>query len=69
VAATARTAKMAVRGAPLEGHLGKATVAFHVAGISGSMALRRRRQFLSFGVKPRLAPEIRTWVFSTPWPR
>lgn len=53
---------------PLSGHLARRPSVF-MCPISGSMALRRRRSFFSTGVKSRLAPEIRTRVVSTPWPR
>ena len=37
--------------------------------ISASMALRRRRSAMSFGVRPRLVPLISARDFSSPWPR
>lgn len=62
------TTKMASPRVPLSGHLARRPSVF-MCPISGSMALRRRRSFFSAGVRPRLHPEIRTRVVSTPWPR
>ena len=62
------TAKRASPSVPLRGDRDRQPSVF-MWPISASMALRRRRSAISFGVRPRLVPLISTRVFRAPWPR
>jgi hypothetical protein len=53
---------------PFKGHLARRPSVF-MWPISASMALRRRRSAISFGVRPRRVPLIRKRILVSPWPR
>ncbi|MDB5243565.1 MAG: hypothetical protein JWP57_4190 [Spirosoma sp.] len=65
VTAAAEHGEERIADGAVERAAGQATVGFDV-GISASMALRRLRSAISFGVRPRRMPLISTGVLSTP---